>query len=275
MKTVRFKHDRMQAGFTAVPNAILTDSSLSLGARMTWAMLAHFAWQDESCWPGQPTLAADMGVGERTLRNYLRELEGAGLVETERLGLGLTNVYSLKTPAKSAAPSGTSVPLLSGTSVPVLCDEDAVEEDSGSPKRSPRKLSPAEEPIGFSEWVGYHAEHCGRSVPRAGTGTRSSLARTFAALMAEGYELDDFKAVTDLMRLDPWWVARPGARKFVTALRKGEFGERVDEGRRLRAVGAVDPKAAERELYGGLTKAEYAAKLNAEAQARQAGSEAA
>lgn len=147
-----------------------------------------------------------------------------------------------------------------------LAHEEALKEKKReNPPKTPRKrgapVAPQDEPIGFGEWVGYHAEHTGRSVPRAMTDTRSKLARTFGDLLAQGYELDDFKAVTDLMRLDPWWVARPDARKFATALRKGEFGERVDAGRRLRAV--------EAESAGRESKAELFERLNAEAQARQ------
>ena len=40
-------------------------------------------------------LAKDMGAGERSVRNYLKELEEAGYLEVKQRGLGKTNLYRL------------------------------------------------------------------------------------------------------------------------------------------------------------------------------------
>ncbi len=80
-------------GFTMVPNELLRDTSLSMGARQTWIALKSHAWQDPECWPGQETLARELGVSVRQVRRYLTELEGAGLVETVQQGRGLPNRY--------------------------------------------------------------------------------------------------------------------------------------------------------------------------------------
>lgn len=82
-------------GFTQVPNFILTNDEISVGAKLTYAMLLKYAWHDEGCFPGQGTLASDMGAGERSVRKYLRELETAGLMEIVQRGLGKTNFYRL------------------------------------------------------------------------------------------------------------------------------------------------------------------------------------
>jgi hypothetical protein len=47
-------------GFTQVPNFILTDGSLSLGAKVVYAMFLHYAWHRDSCFPGQDRLGEDM-----------------------------------------------------------------------------------------------------------------------------------------------------------------------------------------------------------------------
>ena len=82
-------------GFTMVPNFILTKPDLSVGAKLAYAMLLKYAWADHAVYPGQQTLATDMGAGERSVRNYLTELEQAQLLEVTQRGLGRTNLYRL------------------------------------------------------------------------------------------------------------------------------------------------------------------------------------
>ena len=94
-------------GFTQVPNVILTDKTLSVGAKLAYAMLLKYAWSHDACFPGQQTLANDMGAGERSIRTYLKELEDVGFLEVKQRGLGKTNLYRLfLTVTKSAATKG-------------------------------------------------------------------------------------------------------------------------------------------------------------------------
>src|SRR5580692_3967289 len=82
-------------GFTQVPNFILTNEHLSVGAKLAYAMLLKYAWQDDACFPGQVKLASDMGATDRSVRTYLKELEAAELLEITQRGLGKTNLYRL------------------------------------------------------------------------------------------------------------------------------------------------------------------------------------
>jgi hypothetical protein len=82
-------------GFTQVPNFILTKSDISVGAKLAYAMLLKYAWDNDACFPGQTKLALDMGSGERSVRRYLEELEKASLLEIVQRGLGKTNLYRL------------------------------------------------------------------------------------------------------------------------------------------------------------------------------------
>src|SRR4051812_28884877 len=82
-------------GFTQVPNFMLTNKSLSVGAKLAYAMLLKYAWDNDACFPGQLKLAEDMGAGERSVRTYLKELESGGLLEITQRGLGKTNLYRL------------------------------------------------------------------------------------------------------------------------------------------------------------------------------------
>ena len=82
-------------GFTQVPNFVLTQKELSVGAKLAYAMLLKYAWGDQACYPGQLKLAEDMGAAERSVRTYLKELETMGILEIRQRGLGKTNLYRL------------------------------------------------------------------------------------------------------------------------------------------------------------------------------------
>ena len=90
-------------GFTQVPNFILTNAELSVGAKLAYAMLLKYAWDAGGCYPGQVRLAQDMGSGERSVRRYLDELEASGFLEIEQRGLGRTNYYRLHLTVKAKA----------------------------------------------------------------------------------------------------------------------------------------------------------------------------
>jgi DNA-binding transcriptional ArsR family regulator len=82
-------------GFTQVPNFLLRSPRLSPGDKLSFAMLLSYAWHNDSCFPGQQTLAKDLGLTDRSVRTHLKSLEAHGLLEIRRRGLGKTNVYVL------------------------------------------------------------------------------------------------------------------------------------------------------------------------------------
>ena len=107
-------------GFTQVPNFVLTNKDLSVGAKLAYAMLLKYAWTDDACFPGQQKLAEDMGSGERSVRTYLKELEDAKFLEVTQRGLGKTNLYRLfltvkkRGQLKSAGPDRQNLPVKNG-----------------------------------------------------------------------------------------------------------------------------------------------------------------
>jgi len=82
-------------GFTQVPNFILKSPDLSVGSKLTYAMLLSYAWHNDYCFPGQEKLAEDMGVSDRSVRSYLKELEQNRLLDIKQRGLGRPNEYKL------------------------------------------------------------------------------------------------------------------------------------------------------------------------------------
>jgi biotin operon repressor len=83
-------------GFTQVPNYVLESTRLSAGAKLTYAMLLKYAWENDYCFPGQDRLATDMGVSRQTANKYIQELQKKEYIQIKRQGQGRPNVYTLK-----------------------------------------------------------------------------------------------------------------------------------------------------------------------------------
>lgn len=127
-KQVRFTDPIDQAGFTQIPNVILCDSRLKVGARFLYCHLSRFAWEADSCWPGQDRLAEEIGMSHRAIRLHTKELEAAGLISIQRRGQGKTNLYFLNGPDRQKR-AVLDLPVLA-------CKEDTVEEDEALKKRT-------------------------------------------------------------------------------------------------------------------------------------------
>ena len=82
-----------QKGFTMVPNHALVSDKISPGAKLAYAMVLKYMWEKDYCFPGQETLAKDMGVTRQSVNTYLKELHQHQFIEIKRRGQGLTNIY--------------------------------------------------------------------------------------------------------------------------------------------------------------------------------------
>lgn len=116
---VRCDNDLLATGFVQTPVLVLQDHDLSAGAKLTYGALLWYLWRGGD-YPGQVALSEEFGMGERSVRRYLSELENRGYLRHERTGLGQVNTYHILTPwaddphrpnwplrpAKSAAQTG-------------------------------------------------------------------------------------------------------------------------------------------------------------------------
>lgn len=91
--TIVVLNEALKHGFTQLPNYILKDKRLSFGAKLTYAEILSYAWQKDSCFPGQNQIAEDLAVTRQAISGYLQELKKYGFISWERRGLGKTNVY--------------------------------------------------------------------------------------------------------------------------------------------------------------------------------------
>ena len=97
-----------RGGFTQLPNFVLKNAALSLGAKVTYAMFLHYAWNNDQCFPGQERLGVDMGMSQSRVSELIKELEGASLIEIKRRGQGKTNIYRIKFVVKKKSKSRAS-----------------------------------------------------------------------------------------------------------------------------------------------------------------------
>jgi len=91
--TIVILNEALKHGFTQLPNYVLKDKKLSFGARLCYAILLSYAWQEDSCFPGQDRMAKDLGISRQMVNGYLKELKKAQYVDWKRRGLGKTNIY--------------------------------------------------------------------------------------------------------------------------------------------------------------------------------------
>ncbi len=90
------ENEMMRAGFAALPYVVVRDTNLSLGARLTYAVLLSYAWQNDATFVGQQKMAKDMGISERQLRRYLYELKGRAYIDISREDKRYNNTYIIK-----------------------------------------------------------------------------------------------------------------------------------------------------------------------------------
>jgi Helix-turn-helix domain len=99
----------LRGGFVLLPRTLLHAPGLSRDAKLLYAVLLSYAWQQGSCFPGAERLQHDLGCGKNQVTRYLQELEDAGLVSRRRRGQGKTTLYTLHDP-----PAPPPAPTLDG-----------------------------------------------------------------------------------------------------------------------------------------------------------------
>jgi Mn-dependent DtxR family transcriptional regulator len=85
----------VRGGFTQIPNFILRDPELSLGAKVAYALFLCYAWHNDFSFAGQDRMAEDMGMSRPRATVFVGQLQSAGLISIQRRGLGQTNDYKI------------------------------------------------------------------------------------------------------------------------------------------------------------------------------------
>jgi hypothetical protein len=88
-----------EAGGPTIPDWLVRRTEISVGAKVVYGFLSG-----NTCMPGYPdyrvasdlkmcSIAKAIGVSERSVRNWINELEAAKLVQVQTLGWGRPNLY--------------------------------------------------------------------------------------------------------------------------------------------------------------------------------------
>ncbi len=93
--TLLLEDQSLRYGFVQLPKLVLYARNLSRDAKLLYAILLGYAWQERRCFPGYNRLCDDMQASENAVRKYMRELEAMDLLRQKRRGLGKTNIYTL------------------------------------------------------------------------------------------------------------------------------------------------------------------------------------
>ena len=99
---VIFENEFMKGGFAAFPYRIMKEKSLSIGARLAYAFLLMYGWQEGRSYAGQEKMASAMGVSSRQMQRYLYELRDKNFIRIERNDKRYKNTYIIldKKPTK-------------------------------------------------------------------------------------------------------------------------------------------------------------------------------
>lgn len=90
---VVFQGQILQSGFAAFPYLVMKDKHLTIGARLTYAFLLMYGWQENSCFAGQKRIGEDIGLSDRQVQRYLYELRDQGYIRIERRDKRYNNTY--------------------------------------------------------------------------------------------------------------------------------------------------------------------------------------
>ena len=85
----------LASGFVQVPVGIFFDADLKDGPVRVYGALLWYAWKCGRA-PEQGIMAMELGMGERTVRRHLADLEAAGYIGIEQIGLGRANRYTIR-----------------------------------------------------------------------------------------------------------------------------------------------------------------------------------
>lgn len=97
-------------GFGIVPNAVWRLTLGNYAQALYVRLVCYVASGRGACYPGQASLADDLGCSERSVRNAMDELRERGLLEVHRRGRNLTNIYTVHGPEADRPPGSDEGP---------------------------------------------------------------------------------------------------------------------------------------------------------------------
>lgn len=131
-------------GVASTPEHIIRDKRLSVGAKATWTALSSYAngfYGHKHVWPSQETLADDLCVTARCVRNWIGELEAADhlhVIRQNTRGGRESNVYVLHFPQEECQQEAQRNSGSGGVPMGSASPEEAHRKPAGSPEEAHR-----------------------------------------------------------------------------------------------------------------------------------------
>jgi hypothetical protein len=139
----------LKSGYGIVHRCVMENQKISRDAKALYALLQSYTGASEYCWPSQARLADGLGCTERSVINWLHELEENGLLRVER-ETGKSNRYTplvpdaepVKEPSRVTEGSpepvnGGSLPREPGFTLRVTSKTNTEEQHSSPAKKTP------------------------------------------------------------------------------------------------------------------------------------------
>ncbi|MBB4339521.1 helix-turn-helix domain-containing protein [Rhizobium leguminosarum] len=199
--------------------------------RVAYRVFSYMDAHSGACFPRQETIAADLGVTDRTVRNSLINLRACGWLEIEERALpkgrGKSNFYRFQDATK-----GSTVPVnntITGNVLPVngattgSLEPDFRKRDSGAPNKEH-----------VEDNTLYRGEARERTInPERGTRLPENFSPDRSIALAEGMTAEE--AQRSALNFIDYWKAKPGA-----------AGRKLDWGAAWRIWARKDAAKAER-----------------------------
>jgi hypothetical protein len=87
------EEEAVKRNFVQIPYCILRNPTIPEQLKILYADLLSYAWDKKSCYPGQDTLAEDLGCHVDTIGRNLKKLRKLGLFTWKRTGFSQHNTY--------------------------------------------------------------------------------------------------------------------------------------------------------------------------------------
>lgn len=231
---------------------VLEESEAKLGARLVLLSLADHAKADGSAaWPSVETIGRHARMSRRAVQESLRRLEADGAIERTGRSTAGTTVYRVRmlhggadSSGGGAADDAQGAQITTSGGAAASPNPSENRQEDPSEKKNARILSPADEPLGFAEWLGHHCIECKLPVPAAGTVGRTKLAAAFRNLIAEGRTMHELKLASTAMGRDEWRMADVKRRTPAVLLRPQTIDGWIATGLELEASPRGDVMAA-------------------------------
>jgi len=94
----------LEDGYGIVHRSVLQEKGLPKGAKLVYTLLASYAGGKGEAWPTQETMAADLEVTEKPIREWVADLVERKMISVKKEGYPAHNVYRVRYPVRECSP---------------------------------------------------------------------------------------------------------------------------------------------------------------------------